>query len=81
VPTRPEQADRYCGTQREDAPTSKQGRILAAALTSAGLVDFPTEWWHRSYGDRYWALTTNTDHAIYGSMRSPVAEAPVWRRS
>ena len=31
-------------------------RLLAAVLTPAGLVNYPTEWWHWSYGDRYWAL-------------------------
>ncbi|MFH8571353.1 nitrilase-related carbon-nitrogen hydrolase [Streptomyces sp. NPDC017993] len=41
-------------------------RVLSAALTAAGLVNYPTEWWHWSYGDRYWALATGADHALYG---------------
>lgn len=40
--------------------------MLNAALTAAGLVNYPTEWWHWSYGDRYWALATGADHALYG---------------
>ncbi|MEK2475744.1 nitrilase-related carbon-nitrogen hydrolase [Streptomyces noursei] len=41
-------------------------RILSAALRGAGLVNYPTEWWHWSYGDRYWALATGAEHALYG---------------
>ncbi|WP_354505387.1 M15 family metallopeptidase [Oerskovia enterophila] len=41
-------------------------RTLAAALAGAGLVNYPTEWWHWSYGDRYWALVTGAPHAFYG---------------
>jgi D-alanyl-D-alanine dipeptidase len=40
--------------------------ILGAALTAAGLVNYPTEWWHWSYGDRYWALGTGAAAACYG---------------
>jgi D-alanyl-D-alanine dipeptidase len=43
--------------------------VLAAALTSAGLVNYPTEWWHWSFGDRYWALMTGRPAAIYGPVR------------
>ncbi|WP_274915859.1 nitrilase-related carbon-nitrogen hydrolase [Streptomyces sp. WZ-12] len=41
-------------------------RTLAAALRGAGLVNYPTEWWHWSYGDRYWAWATDAEHALYG---------------
>jgi D-alanyl-D-alanine dipeptidase len=40
--------------------------ILSTALTAAGLVNYPTEWWHWSYGDRYWALKTGATVAHYG---------------
>jgi D-alanyl-D-alanine dipeptidase len=50
--------------------------LLADALTAAGLVNYPTEWWHWSYGDRYWALMTGAAWAPYGPVDSPVpAEA------
>ena len=32
--------------------------LLAGCSGGAGLVNYPTEWWHWSYGDRYWALVT-----------------------
>lgn len=42
--------------------------LLANALTSVGLVNYPTEWWHWSYGDRYWALSTGAPAALYGPI-------------
>ncbi|HET6704238.1 M15 family metallopeptidase [Amycolatopsis sp.] len=42
-------------------------RILAQALTAAGFVNYPTEWWHWSFGDRYWALVTGAACARYGT--------------
>jgi D-alanyl-D-alanine dipeptidase len=32
------------------------------------LVNYPTEWWHWSYGDRYWALMTGAPAALYGPV-------------
>ena len=42
--------------------------LLAAAMRGAGLVNYPTEWWHWSYGDRYWAHVTGSRHAMYGAV-------------
>ncbi|WP_329096733.1 M15 family metallopeptidase [Streptomyces sp. NBC_01439] len=39
---------------------------LSRALTAAGLVNYPNEWWHWSFGDRYWALMTGKPEALYG---------------
>lgn len=64
----PEESDGACYTAAPDlAPVARaHRRVLNAALTDAGLVNYPTEWWHWSYGDRYWALATGADHALYG---------------
>jgi D-alanyl-D-alanine dipeptidase len=35
-------------------------------MSTAGFLNYPTEWWHFSYGDRYWALDTGEQTAIYG---------------
>jgi D-alanyl-D-alanine dipeptidase len=40
--------------------------VLGSALEVVGFVNYPTEWWHWSYGDRYWAAVRKTV-AIYGS--------------
>ena len=29
-------------------------------------MNYPTEWWHWSFGDRYWALVTDSPTALYG---------------
>jgi D-alanyl-D-alanine dipeptidase len=53
-------------------PARRNRRVMSAALTSAGLVNYPTEWWHWSFGDRYWALLTGAANACYGPSH-PVA--------
>lgn len=68
----PEQSDGDCYF---DAPTipaiARAGRVLlAGVLGSAGLVNYPTEWWHWSYGDRYWALLSGAGTAVYGPVEA-----------
>lgn len=40
-------------------------RLLAKAMSSAGFVPHPQEWWHWEYGTRYWAAVTGED-VLYG---------------
>ncbi|WP_155361615.1 M15 family metallopeptidase [Acrocarpospora macrocephala] len=47
-------------------------KVLIAALEGAGLVNYPTEWWHWSYGDRYWAMVRHARAALYGPVESPL---------
>jgi D-alanyl-D-alanine dipeptidase len=42
--------------------------LLADALLSVGLVNYPTEWWHWSFGDRYWAHVSGHPFAIHGPV-------------
>jgi len=42
-------------------------KFLLDLMLAEGFVNYPTEWWHFSYGDRYWAYCKNMTHAIYGS--------------
>ncbi|MFD5405514.1 M15 family metallopeptidase [Streptomyces griseorubiginosus] len=64
----PEESDGACytgaGNITEEAKANRA--VLGEALTAAGLVNYPTEWWHWSYGDRYWALETGAPAALYG---------------
>ncbi|WP_328990955.1 M15 family metallopeptidase [Kribbella sp. NBC_01245] len=66
----PEESDDACYTAATNIPAQarRHRRVLANAMTSAGFVNYPTEWWHWSYGDRYWAMTTAAPHAIYGQQ-------------
>lgn len=60
----------YFAAENISSEARHNRRMLAAALDEAGLVNYPTEWWHWSYGDRYWAFTTGQPAAIYGPVRS-----------
>ncbi|MFE3830668.1 M15 family metallopeptidase [Streptomyces sp. NPDC059092] len=69
----PEESGGACYT---DAPgISDRARTnratLIAALSAAGLVNYATEWWHWSFGDRYWALRTGRTTAPYGPVELP----------
>jgi D-alanyl-D-alanine dipeptidase len=69
----PEESDGACYT---DAPgLSDRARTnratLGSALSSAGLINYCTEWWHWSVGDRYWALQTGQPAALYGPVDLP----------
>lgn len=43
----------------------EQRRNLCEIMQNVGFVNYPYEWWHYSYGDRYWAYVTNSDFAVY----------------
>jgi zinc D-Ala-D-Ala dipeptidase len=66
----PEESDGACFLDAPslDAEVRARRRLLAMTLEAAGLVNYPTEWWHWSYGDRYWAYATGHPHAIYGPV-------------
>ncbi|GAA2433218.1 M15 family metallopeptidase [Streptomyces mauvecolor] len=64
----PEESAGACYTEARTIGAEARGHrgILGSALTSAGLVNYPTEWWHWSFGDRYWALASGEPFAPYG---------------
>lgn len=64
----PEESDGACYTDAPGIPASARSNrhVLGIALSAAGLVNYPTEWWHWSFGDRYWALDTGAPRARYG---------------
>lgn len=64
----PEESDGGCYTGAGNISCEARAHraVLGAALSAAGLVNYPTEWWHWSYGDRYWALLTGASAALYG---------------
>ncbi|MGY2873478.1 D-alanyl-D-alanine dipeptidase [Marmoricola sp. URHA0025 HA25] len=73
----PEQSGGRCYSDAEDisAEARHHRQVLARALRTAGLVNYPTEWWHWSFGDRYWALLTRAPAALYGPVDLRVAAA------
>ncbi|MFI6932199.1 M15 family metallopeptidase [Streptomyces sp. NPDC050287] len=63
----PEQSDGACYTAAANITAEARAlrAVLGSALEAAGLVNYPTEWWHWSYGDRYWALAAGASAALY----------------
>jgi D-alanyl-D-alanine dipeptidase len=64
----PEESSGRCYTAHPGvgAEAARNRAILAEALAEAGFVNYPTEWWHWSFGDRYWAMATDCAAALYG---------------
>ncbi|MFI9613455.1 M15 family metallopeptidase [Streptomyces sp. NPDC052023] len=64
----PEESEGRCrtGAPGIGAEARAHRTVLSRAMTAAGFVNYPTEWWHWSYGDRYWALMTAAPAAEYG---------------
>jgi D-alanyl-D-alanine dipeptidase len=51
------------------AEARKNRDIMSAALFAAGFANYTAEYWHWSYGDRYWAYQLKQPCAIYGMYR------------
>ena len=67
-------AAEYCETQNPDVPApARENRLLLChAMEAQGFVNYVREWWHYSYGDRYWAWRSGKPKAIYGPVDRPV---------
>jgi D-alanyl-D-alanine dipeptidase len=50
------------------AEAQKNRDIMSHVLSQVGFINYPTEYWHWSYGDRYWAYFKNEPYAIYGTL-------------
>jgi len=50
-------------------PEARQNRAtLAEAMVGAGITNYPSEYWHWSYGDQGWAYRGRYEHAIYKAI-------------
>lgn len=58
----------YCKTDSEVISDKAKDyrKTMNKALQDVGFVNYPTEYWHWSYGDRYWAYQTKQKFAFYG---------------
>ena len=45
--------------------------ILAEAMSVGGLTNYPSEYWHWSYGDQGWAYRGGKKNAIYAAIEPP----------
>lgn len=48
--------------------TRENRRLLADIMQRAGFVNYTPEWWHWSYGDRYWAAVKK-EVALYDEIK------------
>lgn len=78
----PEESAGACYTQANNISDRARSLrdVLGVALSAAGLVNYATEWWHWSYGDRYWALATGAAVARYGPRELDPARTSRSRR-
>lgn len=53
---------------RVSAEARKNRDLLVQVLQSEGLVNYPDEWWHFSYGDRLWAEVTGCREAFFAPI-------------
>jgi len=67
----PEESKDACFTMADSiSDTAKDNRkVLIDAMSKAGFVNYPTEYWHWSYGDRYWAYHKKQAFAVFGSCK------------
>lgn len=60
------------GIAPTDWPVSPEIRknrdMLVAAMHAVGMINYPDEWWHFSYGDRLWAEVTNQNEAFFAPI-------------
>jgi D-alanyl-D-alanine dipeptidase len=84
----PQESGGACYTAAPGLPAeaAHNRRVLVTALSAVGLVNYPCEWWHWSYGDRYWAFSIGAPAAIYGpvhgaAVRSDQGQKATWRQA
>ncbi len=54
--------------EKISATAKKNRQILKSALEKVGLINYPSEWWHYSFGDRLWAKLTGSKLAIFANI-------------
>jgi len=47
----------------------KNRSIMSNALQNAGFINYVREYWHWSYGDRYWTLHSKNPFALYNTVK------------
>jgi len=51
------------------SPEAQKNRaIMSKALAEVGFSNYTKEYWHWSYGDRYWAYMTKQPYALFGTV-------------
>ncbi|OQD57824.1 dipeptidase [Streptomyces phaeoluteigriseus] len=61
----------YTNAPNRGARARTNRATMGSALPIAGLINYGTEWWSWSFGDRYWALQIQQPAALYGPVELP----------
>lgn len=59
----------WAWNQAISSSAKKNRCLLFSLMKKVGLVNYEGEWWHFSFGDRFWAVKTNHAHAIFGEIK------------
>lgn len=62
VPMSRTYADGLSGEQQQNR------NLLVNTMQSVGFINYPSEWWHYSFGDRLWAELTGNQIAIFSKL-------------
>lgn len=64
-----EWSSRSWTNSQEISSAARDNRIkLQQLMASVGMVNYPGEWWHYSWGDSFWAVATRAKQAVYGRI-------------
>lgn len=66
----------FVATAKLDPEARFHRDLLAEAFASTPVTNYPSEYWHWSYGDQGWAYRGGHPHAVYGPV-----EPPAWQPS
>lgn len=58
----------FIDAENISAEAKKNRMILKVAMEFVGFVCYPSEWWHWSYGDKYWAFEKKVEQALYSTI-------------
>ncbi|MFZ3529960.1 M15 family metallopeptidase [Vibrio harveyi] len=58
----------YSFCKEVSAEATRNRALLFGCMEKAGFVNYPFEWWHWSYGDKYWAAVKEMPHALYSPI-------------
>lgn len=67
----PQESQEACFTEAINISdlAKKNRKILVNCMEKADFVNYPTEWWHWSYGDKYWAFISKNPHAHFNIIK------------
>lgn len=58
----------YTDSSKISSQVKNNRKLLIKVMSKAGFINYPTEWWHWSYGDRYWAAVKKEKFSIYNGI-------------